>query len=129
MKLWRHLIAVGVLLAAAGSAQAQQARAEDDRALLQLSARAESTEQHARVADLLRQRAADLDARARRLERTARTLEQARYPHEHKLPAISQPGYQERTDARRARAQAREHRALAARHLQSAGPVNVEPEP
>lgn len=128
MKSLKNVIAVGVLLALAGSAQARQSSEQDDRELLRLSARAESTEQHARVTDLLRQRATDLEAQARRLERTARTLEQRRFPHEHKLPAISQPGYKERRDARSARTQAREHRALAARHAQSAVVVNAEPE-
>jgi len=130
--IWKGLGMLGLLLALTSGAEAQQRQrpGEDaDRDLVRLSARAESPEQHARVADLLRQRAADLEAQARRAERAARTLEQRRYPYETKLPAISQPGYKERAEARAARAQARAHRALAARHVQSATPVNVEPEP
>lgn len=131
MRIWRGLALVGLLVALTGDAYAQQRQqgADDaDRDLVRLSARAESPEQHARVADLLRDRAAQLEAQARRAERTARRLEQRRYPYEHKLPAISQPGYKERTEAREARAQARAHRARAARHAESAVPVNVEPE-
>lgn len=122
---------VGLLVALASSVHGQQrqrAGQDADRDLVRLSARAESPEQHARVADLLRDRAAQLEAQARRAERTARSLEQRRYPHEHKLPAISQPGYKERTAAREARAQARAHRERAARHAESAAPVNVEPD-
>lgn len=132
MRIWQRLALVGLLVALTGDAYGQQRQpgGEDtDRDLVRLSARAESPEQHARIADLLRDRAAQLEAQARRAERTARTLEQRRYPHQHKLPAISQPGYKERTEAREARAQARAHRARAARHAESAEPVNVEPEP
>ena len=132
MRMWKGLTLVGLLVALTGDAYGQQRQwdAQDtDRDLVRLSARAESPEQHARVADLLRDRATELEAQARRADRTARNLEQRRYPYEHKLPAISQPGYKERVAAREARAQARAHRARAARHVESAAPVNVEPEP
>ena len=127
VKLWGSLV-MSALLLVAGSAHAQRTQNDGDRELLRLSARAESSEQHSRVADRLRDRATELEAQARRLDRAPRTLEQRRYPHEHKLPAVSQPGYKERRDARSARAQAREYRALAGRHLESASTVNVEPE-
>lgn len=132
MRMWRGLATVGLLVALTGTVdgrQRQRSGEDADRDLVRMSARAESPEQHARVADLLRDRATQLEAQARRAERTARSLEQRRYPHEHKLPAISQPGYTERTAAREARAQARAHRARAARHAESAVAVNVEPEP
>ena len=100
---------------------------DDDRQLARLSAQAESPTQHARAATLFRERAHQLDREATRLERQARRLEAQRFPHEHKLPAIQQPGYRERQRASEARSRAREHRVLAQRHDRTARELHAEP--
>jgi len=101
--------------------------ADQDRALSRMAAIAESAEQHARVAAEARDRATQLDAEARRHDRTARRLERQWFPNEYKTASMLQPGYRERQRAAKARHRAREAWVLAERHHEIAAELRNAP--
>lgn len=101
---------------------------DEDRRLARMAALAESPEQHSRVAEQYRDRAAVLDAEAGRYERIARRLEKRWFPNDYKAPSMLRPGYQERQKAANARSAAREVRVLAERHSKIAVDLRNAPE-
>ena len=85
------VVAVAAFVGLPGVAGAQII--DEHQRLARLSARAESAEQHAHVADQYLQHARRLDAAATRHTRNARRLEQRRFPNEQKGAAMLQPDY------------------------------------
>jgi hypothetical protein len=100
---------------------------DEDQRLARMAAEAESVEQHTRVAQQYRDRADELDSRAKRFERTARQLEKGWYPHEYKAAPMHRAGYTERQEAARAKRGARDARVIASHHSRIATDLRNAP--
>ena len=121
-------LAAIVVACVIGTAQVAGSQVVDeDQRLARMAAEAESVEQHTRVAQQYRDRADELDSRAKRFERTARQLEKGWYPNEYKAAPMHRAGYTERQEAARAKRGARDARVIASHHSRIATDLRNAP--